>query len=166
MGLFVLELGFFIATAEAFLHSAWSDHHTWLISTSTALGAASDAIVTGVLVCALRRSRTGIKRTDNVLEVVILYSMNTGLLTGIVNLLCLYGFIRPEVFTFLGIAIPGSRVYTVSLLAALNSRQSLLERFSDTIVLAGTNQRTLQFNASSTAPEENASVEDRITVQY
>ncbi|KAI0706323.1 hypothetical protein C8Q76DRAFT_749192 [Earliella scabrosa] len=86
----------------------------------------ADILLTIVLIHVLRQNRTGVKRTDSMLDVMIMYSMNTGLLTGVFNLLSLlFAFIRPADLIYIGIGIPGTKMYANTLLAALNSRHSL-----------------------------------------
>ncbi|KAI0631814.1 hypothetical protein C8Q77DRAFT_162530 [Trametes polyzona] len=56
---------------------------------AVAFGAAvaSDTLTTGILIMALKSSRTGFKQTDHRLDRLVLYTVNTGLLTSIFNLL-------------------------------------------------------------------------------
>ncbi|KAM5544665.1 hypothetical protein V8D89_001563 [Ganoderma adspersum] len=116
------------ATTEAFIIPTFGGfkHVTWLVSTGSTMAVTSDIIITTMLIFALRRSRTGVKRTDSMLDVMIMYSINTGLLTGIFNLLSLlFAFIRPGDLIYIGFGIPGTKMYANTLMAALNSRRSL-----------------------------------------
>ncbi|KAI1783610.1 hypothetical protein LXA43DRAFT_1102370 [Ganoderma leucocontextum] len=117
-----IEMGFFIAaTTEAFIIPTFGGfkHVTWLVSTGSTMAVTSDVIITAMLIFALRRSRTGVKRTDSMLDVMIMYSINTGLLTGVFNLLSLlFAFIRPGDLIYIGFAIPGTKMYANTLMAA------------------------------------------------
>ncbi|PIL32235.1 hypothetical protein GSI_05480 [Ganoderma sinense ZZ0214-1] len=129
-----IEMGFFIAaTTEAFIIPTFEGfkHVTWLVSTGSTMAVTSDIIITTMLIFALRQSRTGVKRTDSMLDVMIMYSINTGLLTGIFNLLSLlFAFIRPGDLIYIGFGIPGTKMYANTLMAALNSRRSLAAKGS------------------------------------
>ncbi|KAI0788188.1 hypothetical protein C8Q74DRAFT_663961 [Fomes fomentarius] len=104
-------------------------HVTWLVSTGSTMAVSADLLLTVTLIHLLRRSRTGMKSTDSMLEVMILYSINTGLLTGILNLLSLFfAFICPGDLIYIGIGIPCVKLYANTLLAALNSRKSLKDK--------------------------------------
>ncbi|KAM5544696.1 hypothetical protein V8D89_001594 [Ganoderma adspersum] len=129
-----IEMGFFIAaTTEAFIIPTFGGfkHVTWLVSTGSTMAVTSDVIITTMLIFALRKSRTGVKRTDSMLDVMIMYSINTGLLTGVFNLLSLlFAFIRPGDLIYIGFGIPGTKMYANTLMAALNSRRSLAAKGS------------------------------------
>ncbi|EIW57852.1 uncharacterized protein TRAVEDRAFT_48879 [Trametes versicolor FP-101664 SS1] len=98
----------------------------WLVSTGSTMAVTADMLLTAALIVFLHRSRTGLKRTDTMIDTLIIYSVNTGLLTGILNLLSLlFAFFRPGDLIYIGFGIAGVRTYATTLLAALNSRQSL-----------------------------------------
>ncbi|KAI0364401.1 hypothetical protein BV20DRAFT_862640 [Pilatotrama ljubarskyi] len=123
------ELGFFIAaTSEAFIIPTFQGFRkfTWLVSTGSTMAVTADVLLTIALIVVLQRSRTGLKRTDSMIDVMITYSVNTG---GLFNLLSLlFAFIRPGDLIYIGFGIPGVKLYATTLLAALNSRQSLASR--------------------------------------
>ncbi|EIW53728.1 uncharacterized protein TRAVEDRAFT_52848 [Trametes versicolor FP-101664 SS1] len=125
----IVEIGFFIAaSAEAFIIPTFAGFRrvTWLVSTGSTMAVTADMTLTAALIVFLHRSRTGLKRTDTMIDILILYSVNTGLLTGILNLLSLlFAFIRPGDLIYIGFGIVGAKMYATTLLAALNSRQSL-----------------------------------------
>ncbi|RDX42754.1 hypothetical protein OH76DRAFT_1488381 [Lentinus brumalis] len=91
------ELGFYTAaTVKAFNLPTFKDFRTWFISTGSAMAVTADLLLTGVLILSLRRSRTGFKQTDSTIDVLILYSINTGLITGLCNVLAfLFALILP-----------------------------------------------------------------------
>ncbi|KAI0667913.1 hypothetical protein C8Q78DRAFT_1081789 [Trametes maxima] len=101
----------------------------WLVSTGSRMATAADLLLTAILIYTLHQSRTGIKRTDSMIDVMIVYSVNTGLLTGILNVLTLiFTFSRPNELIYIGIGVVGTKSYANSLLAALNSRRYLAKR--------------------------------------
>ncbi|KAI0357947.1 hypothetical protein OH77DRAFT_1519237 [Trametes cingulata] len=128
----IAELGFFFAaTSEAFIIPTFEGFRkvTWLVSTGSTMAVTADVLLTIALIIVLHRSRTGLRRTDSMIDVMITYSVNTGLLTGIFNLLSLlFAFIRPGDLIYIGFGIPGVKLYATTLLAALNSRQSIASR--------------------------------------
>ncbi|KAI0355482.1 hypothetical protein OH77DRAFT_330633 [Trametes cingulata] len=102
---------------------------SWMISTAYGFAVASDILLTGALVYVLRQSRSGIKRRDSVLEVLVKYTINTGLLTS--GLVFIFAIILPDNLVYAGISIVGAKLYANSVLAVLNSRKSINNRFRD-----------------------------------
>ncbi|OBZ69438.1 hypothetical protein A0H81_10666 [Grifola frondosa] len=121
-------------TAEAFLLGAFDKYvkFTWLISTALALAATSDALITISLCLFLRRSRTGpYRKTDSFIDIIIVYTVNTGFLTWQVfeiprssDMLV----VMPNNLVYFAIYIVGSKTYTNSMLTVLNSRRSLQDK--------------------------------------
>ncbi|KAI0706370.1 hypothetical protein C8Q76DRAFT_156810 [Earliella scabrosa] len=132
IALLIGELGFFAAaTAEAFIRPSFASfsHVTWLISSGSGMAVTADLLLTTVLIISLRKSRTGVRRTDSMIDVLIMYSINTGLVTGIFNILSLaLSIAYPDKLLYASFGIAGTKLYATSLLAALNSRQSLASR--------------------------------------
>ncbi|KAJ3012283.1 hypothetical protein NUW54_g1919 [Trametes sanguinea] len=92
---------------------------TWIISVAFGMAAVADAILTTILICALRRCRTGMQRTDSLLDVLILYAISTGLLTCVFDLATfLVTLIQPSDFVWFAVNIVATKVYPASLLAA------------------------------------------------
>ncbi|KAI0644919.1 hypothetical protein C8Q79DRAFT_1119719 [Trametes meyenii] len=124
----------FVATVKVF-HAptlqAFS-HYSWIVSVAYGLAVLCDLITASALILALLRSRTGVRRTDSVVEVLVLYTVNTGLLTTIVGLLVfVFALVHSENLIYAGLSIPGVKLYSNSVLAMLNSRQSLSARMND-----------------------------------
>ncbi|KAI0628298.1 hypothetical protein C8Q77DRAFT_468050 [Trametes polyzona] len=127
----VVEFGFTMAaTVEGFrLPLADFKEVSWLVSAMFGFAVFVDVCLTGTLVMVLLRSRTGFKRTDSLIEVLIVYSINTGLLTSIFGLLCfIFAIILPGNLIYIGISIVGVKLYANSVLAVLNSRRALSDR--------------------------------------
>ncbi|KAH9836695.1 uncharacterized protein C8Q71DRAFT_54549 [Rhodofomes roseus] len=99
---------------------------TWASTASLACSIAGDAIITGAMCYYLHLSRSGIRRTDKLIDIMIVYCVNTGLLTTICAVCTI---ILSEVvsntywdtmFYFLI-----SKCYVNSTLATLNAREKL-----------------------------------------
>ncbi|KAI0363601.1 hypothetical protein BV20DRAFT_116461 [Pilatotrama ljubarskyi] len=109
------------ATAEAFIQPTFAkyEHVTWLISVGFGMAVVADGILTTALIIALRKSRTGVRRTDSVIDVLVLYAITTGLLTSIFNTLAfMFALIEPSNLIYVGVNIVASKLYATSLFAA------------------------------------------------
>lgn len=94
-------------------------------------GVAVDVLIAASLCVGLSKTRTGFKGTDNLVNILMAYAVNTSLLTTLCSIGCLITYaIWPEKLTFLGIYFCLSKLYLNSLLAALNARQSLREKIA------------------------------------
>ncbi|EIW52183.1 uncharacterized protein TRAVEDRAFT_53608 [Trametes versicolor FP-101664 SS1] len=127
-----LSLGWdFAATVKVFRASSIFEfsHWTWIVSVAYGLAVVCDLITALALIVVLRRSRTGVKRTDTVVDALIMYTVNTGLLTTILGTLVFaFAIVYPDNLIYAGLSIPGVKLYSNSVLAMLNSRRSLSER--------------------------------------
>ncbi|KAF7364187.1 hypothetical protein MSAN_01078000 [Mycena sanguinolenta] len=109
-----------------------------LTSVGLAFAAAADLIIAISLVLCLRRSRTGIKSTDSTVNSLVLYAMNTGLLTAIIALCDMIFFlVMPNNFIHLGFNFIAGKLYTNSLLATLNFRDTVRNKNGNGIVSIG-----------------------------
>ncbi|KAI0636258.1 hypothetical protein C8Q77DRAFT_1072039 [Trametes polyzona] len=120
---------------------------SWMVNTALGMVILADGMSTVLLIHVLRRSRTGFQSTDTVLNVLIQYAINTGLLTGYgsrrVNGLChglftafcpsstlstasfFMGVFKPHTLLANGMNMWVAKLYANSLLAVLNSRDFL-----------------------------------------
>ncbi|KAI0030552.1 hypothetical protein K488DRAFT_87669 [Vararia minispora EC-137] len=98
-----------------------------------AAGTGSDLYVAVVLCYYLARSRTGFNtRTDSIVNILMLYTINTGLLTAIDAALGLItALVMPHNFVFVAFYLQLSKLYTNAYLATLNNRESLRERSTE-----------------------------------
>ncbi|KAJ3005375.1 hypothetical protein NUW54_g4366 [Trametes sanguinea] len=102
---------------------------SWILCVSSGHVVLCDLITTSSLVYVLWRRRTGVKRTDSVVSVLIVYTINTGLVTTVFTfLIFLFALVRPNDLIYGGISIFGVKLYSNSTLAVLNSRRSLAAR--------------------------------------
>ncbi|KAF9524802.1 hypothetical protein CPB83DRAFT_819659 [Crepidotus variabilis] len=93
---------------------------------SFAAAVAADFIVAISLCLLLFNNRTGIKRTDSMIKILIAFTINTGFLNSCCAIGCFVTYaIWPNDFIFMGFYFPLSKLYLNSLLASLNARPSL-----------------------------------------
>ncbi|KAJ6480423.1 hypothetical protein C8R45DRAFT_1005385 [Mycena sanguinolenta] len=115
---------------------------------SLACAAVADLTIAVSLSVCLRNSRTGVKITDSIVNRLILYAMNTGLLTSIVVLIDMICFLTmPRNFVHLGFNMISGNLYTNSLLATLNFRDVVRNNMNTTV-----NLNTLSLSAMPTSP--------------
>ncbi|EIM81688.1 uncharacterized protein STEHIDRAFT_161859 [Stereum hirsutum FP-91666 SS1] len=102
---------------------------TWVTCTGLGSAAAADIIIAGAMCWYLFHSRTGFKRTDSMLMALMLYSINTGLVTSVVATTAVITFaIMPTNFVWLACFWVLGKCYVNSFLAILNGRESIRER--------------------------------------
>ncbi|KAI0788124.1 hypothetical protein C8Q74DRAFT_1366887 [Fomes fomentarius] len=128
--LLVVEFAFCIAaTVEAFVQPSFQAYAkvTWVISAGFGAFILTDGILTVSLILALHRSRTGIKSTDSLIDLIVLYAVTTGLLTTIANLVALFfnALTPPDNFIYVGVNIVAAKICVTSLFTALNARIGL-----------------------------------------
>ncbi|TFK92015.1 hypothetical protein K466DRAFT_582337 [Polyporus arcularius HHB13444] len=129
--LMLTMFGFAIAgSVVAFKYKTYAEyeHFYWIDSAACGAAILSDSLTAGVLIVTLIRQRTAYEKTNTLLNSLIVYTINTGLLTGIVNFLALvFALVRPNTMIWIAIEFVAVRLYTNSVLAVLNSRKSLRE---------------------------------------
>lgn len=92
------------------------------------LAAIGDVVIAGSLCTILYRSRTGFHRSDTIITKLIIFSVNTGLLTSVCALGSLVSILAwPTTFIYIAFYFCIGRLYTNSLLATLNARKKLRE---------------------------------------
>ncbi|KZP30493.1 hypothetical protein FIBSPDRAFT_1038163 [Athelia psychrophila] len=90
------------------------------------LAAAADILIALIMCTVLQRSRTGFKNSDTMINSLILFTMNTGLLTSMCALAALLSLeLAPNTFIYIAFFFNVGRLYTNSLLATLNARQAI-----------------------------------------
>ncbi|KAI9069690.1 hypothetical protein FKP32DRAFT_1671168 [Trametes sanguinea] len=111
-------------------YEAFVDRVGWVFTTGLSLSTAVDVLITLSLTILLQKSRTGFSTlTDHLIDVVTLYTIETGLVTSIttaVSLICWLAMPRNLIFLALHFSI--SKLYATSTLATLNARKSLRRR--------------------------------------
>jgi len=99
----------------------------WIVCCAVGLNIVSDLCVTTSLCWFLQRSKTGFTMTDSVIDKLLLYMINAGVLTVVYNtfvLVCI-ATMRSNL-VYVGGLFLVSKLYTSSLLAVVNSRKGLL----------------------------------------
>ncbi|KAJ7638495.1 hypothetical protein FB45DRAFT_903044 [Roridomyces roridus] len=108
--------------------------HTWaelgelkgLSMSVNVLGAVSDFLIAMILVYYLRQSKTGFKRSDNMISKLIAFSVSTGLLTSICAILSLVSIVVwGNTLIYVAFYFCLGRLYFNSVLATLNARKDI-----------------------------------------
>ncbi|KAI0327040.1 hypothetical protein GY45DRAFT_1373509 [Cubamyces sp. BRFM 1775] len=119
----VTVMTFVLVTFEAFRRYQWM---IWAMLGNAVL---VDLVITCFLILYLQRSRTGFKRTDSMVDILMVYTINTGLSTSIVTvpaMIC--SIVMPDNLIWSSLYVVASKMYANSLLAVLNSRRSILDK--------------------------------------
>ncbi|KJA20877.1 hypothetical protein HYPSUDRAFT_42692 [Hypholoma sublateritium FD-334 SS-4] len=87
-----------------------------------------DLIIAATLSCYLHRARTGTKRTDKIIDGLMIYTINNGVLTSLFSTVALIlVFTRPNDLYSLAVSQIIGSLYSNSLMATVNSRKSYME---------------------------------------
>lgn len=104
-----------------------------------ASGALCDTAIAISLCYFLNQKRTGFKRTDKIIDHLIVYSINTGMLTSITSIVCLITYaVMPITWVYLALCFLLSKLYANTFLCSLNSRQILIHNDFDSDLHAPT----------------------------
>ncbi|KAI0648726.1 hypothetical protein C8Q79DRAFT_466913 [Trametes meyenii] len=130
--LMMSELAFTIAvTVMTFVLVTFAafKEYQWMIWVMLANAVVVDMLITTCLTLYLRRSRTGFKRTDSLVDLLVVYTINTGLSTSLITLPAMISaIVMPDNLIWSALYVIASKMYANSLLAVLNSRRSLLDK--------------------------------------
>ncbi|KAK0193499.1 hypothetical protein F5146DRAFT_1119017 [Armillaria mellea] len=103
---------------------------SWKISASS--GIAFDVITTTAMTLSLYLSRSGMKRSNHVIAILILFMVNTNLVTTLLSIGALVTYlVFPNATIYGGISFIFSKTYLNSFLAILNSREFFREKMDD-----------------------------------
>jgi len=118
---------FLLATFEKYSHIV-----RWLFTGGLAIAVISDAIITVSCCFYLSRARSGFQKMDIVVNALQRYLIQSGAMTAIVTAVsCLCAAFMPFNMVWIGAHFVISKLYTASLVAALNSREVLSQTRSD-----------------------------------
>ncbi|KDQ53886.1 hypothetical protein JAAARDRAFT_196997 [Jaapia argillacea MUCL 33604] len=107
------------------------DQIAWLMYATLASGVVADALIAVSLCILLNRNRTGFKKTDSVVSLLMMYTINTGLLTSLCAISTFVTYaVMPNNFIFIALYFILSKLYLNSLLTTLNARTTLRENLS------------------------------------
>lgn len=125
-----IRYGFGLANCSlSFFYPKWQIFRERVYPTMVAgwvLSAVVDSAIAFTLCLYLRKRRTSMKRTDSILNRLLLYSINTGAVTSFCAVLVVIMFlVLPNNLAFIGFVQVQSKFYAISLLASLNNRQRL-----------------------------------------
>ncbi|PAV15820.1 hypothetical protein PNOK_0867800 [Pyrrhoderma noxium] len=130
----------FVITIVYFSQAIYFDLFSQLLEIKTltrsinVISATADAVIAGVLVYLLRRSRTGYRRSERMIVRLIRFTVGTGAVTGFIAIICLImNLVFPLTFYYILFYLMTSRLYMNSLLATLNARNGVLNSFGDTL---------------------------------
>ncbi|KIJ45011.1 hypothetical protein M422DRAFT_30179 [Sphaerobolus stellatus SS14] len=142
LGLLQMGAGLALVSMEAIsktFSSLNSSRHV-LIEVTTLQGAATAAcdILISISLCyVLHSHRSGIKRTDSLINHMIIYAINRGIVTSICALLAtfLYYFI-PYNYYFLIPLLANAHLYVISVVSILTLREGLREQINQSFHLS------------------------------
>jgi hypothetical protein len=98
-------------------------------SVQAAAAATGDIVITAVLCYLLNDSRTGVGRTNTIINKLIKYAINRGAMTSVCALLNLVFFVSlPETFVFMVPLLPSGQLYVISVVSMLLARHGLRDR--------------------------------------
>ncbi|KAH0826381.1 hypothetical protein J3R83DRAFT_5346 [Lanmaoa asiatica] len=93
-----------------------------------ALAAVADSLIAITLCYYLHKQRSGMKRTDHIINTLLLYTINTGALTSLFAILVIITFVAlPGNLYFTAFVQVQSKLYAISMLASLNARKKTFE---------------------------------------
>ncbi|KAJ7916147.1 hypothetical protein B0H13DRAFT_2323635 [Mycena leptocephala] len=121
----VMFVGVLDMTSLAHYETQWG----WLLTATWSVSTANDWTITATLVVLLYKQRANVfKRTAALVDKIIAWTIETGMLTSAANIAMLACFVTMEGnLIWLAIVVVGARLFSNSLLASLNSRTTLRE---------------------------------------
>ncbi|KAI0371923.1 hypothetical protein BV20DRAFT_1051115 [Pilatotrama ljubarskyi] len=108
---------------------------SWLLYFSLVTTFVSDFLIASTMCVLLARRRSVYARVDRTVRTLIVYSIDTGVLTTICTLMCLVAYaLAPHNFIYIAFYFLLPKLLLNSLLATLNARKMLRERMSGGVV--------------------------------
>ncbi|KAJ3553804.1 hypothetical protein NM688_g3422 [Phlebia brevispora] len=122
----------FGTVAEMQRFHTWRAFHrgaAWIFTTGLAISTAVDFLIALSLLWFLKRSRTGFTSMDLIIDMIMVYTVENGLLTSMCTVASFVCWLTmPRNFIFLGLHFCISKLYANSFLATLNARAHIKER--------------------------------------
>jgi len=113
----------YIVLADSWSHLLASQAANVMFIITSGITAAEDIAIAAVLIYCLTRMRTGFKRTDHTITVMIAYVVNTGAMTALMSLLLLFTYcFMKDTYMFLGAYFLAGRAYGIAVIGTLNQR--------------------------------------------
>ncbi|KAI0651520.1 hypothetical protein C8Q79DRAFT_40983 [Trametes meyenii] len=126
-GLFITVSVHALATSDLIV--SVDTESAWLPTAGSALLFAGDVQLTAVLVYFLHKSRTGVKRTNSMVDLLIAYTISTGSLICVLNVVSLVlSVLYQHNIIYTAATLVVQAVYTNSFVVALNTRQFVRSR--------------------------------------
>ncbi|KAJ7223297.1 hypothetical protein GGX14DRAFT_694365, partial [Mycena pura] len=108
----------------------------WLVTTTWGISVANDVVITGTLAFLLYRRRGDMNRTVALLDKLIKWTVETGMLTSSTGIIMLIFFVRMKnSLIWLAMFTIGARLFANSLLASLNSRIGIREMARSSVII-------------------------------
>ncbi|EMD38773.1 hypothetical protein CERSUDRAFT_122341 [Gelatoporia subvermispora B] len=99
-------------------------------------GIPADFLLTVLLCFCLHNSRTGLTRTDSVINLLILYSIETGIFPALIELAGLIAFLlSPRTFIYIPFYVQIANLYLTSLVVSLNRRDVIRRKIEQPITV-------------------------------
>ncbi|KAJ7848918.1 hypothetical protein B0H13DRAFT_2089636 [Mycena leptocephala] len=121
-------IGIFVASMRATSWGIYLAQFEWLPTTTWSISVACDVTITATLVVVLRsrRSCAHSKTVVALVDKIIIWTIETGMLTSVLSIATLALFVTmTENFIWLAFHVLGPQLFSNSLLASLNSRETL-----------------------------------------
>ncbi|KAJ6579516.1 hypothetical protein DFH09DRAFT_1146821 [Mycena vulgaris] len=116
-----------VATLVTPFIPAFKAKWNWLVLSSIGVSTTVDVVV-AISLCFLlwqRRSRSSVKTTQQTIDTLLAWTINTGLLTSAASIMMLIFFVTMANFAWLTMLLVIPRLFANSMLASLNARQKL-----------------------------------------
>ncbi|KAF9468722.1 hypothetical protein BDZ94DRAFT_1246111 [Collybia nuda] len=105
-------------------------NYKWLLTLLLVATAVGDLVVAVALAYFLSKGRRGFLQTTRVINYLILFSIETGVITSLIAIAVLIIFLtKPSSYAWIGMLLFLAKVYTNSLLLSLNNRKNLRSDF-------------------------------------
>jgi len=143
---------------------SFSRQFRWVFTLGLALSSAADVLITVTLCYKLRSSRTGSLGIDNIIDSLVLYTLENGSFTcagTVLSMICWLTMPRNRLFLALHFMI--AKLYANSLLATLNTRKTLRDTQLKTMP-SGDQVRPVIFSSGSRRGHVHSGSEDSATV--
>ncbi|KAI0077144.1 hypothetical protein K474DRAFT_1707581 [Panus rudis PR-1116 ss-1] len=134
------RLGFFIVlSAFTFQHRQWVTFHqsrtlSALVDVSGSIALATDSWLSLCILYFLRKNRARFQRTEGILRWLMIYTVNTGLLSAIISTCVLVSFAKlQQSLLFVGFLLLEGRLSANSIFGILNARLILRKRANNVL---------------------------------
>lgn len=137
LGLAILRLTSAFVTSGKLIQlghfSVFYNEISWIFTLGLSLTAAIDCLIMGGLIMYLRSKRSSNDKLSRIMDRIIQYTVENGLLTCIVAILAMiFWLVDPHHLIYLGVHFALSKLYANSFLASMNSRKLLIAHSNTT----------------------------------